>query len=500
MLATLIGSPATAQAQTNYQLDPTGASQGVQPLDLGGGGTLYICERKFGWDSTHVALLNTAPDHTLNGASAFRGHSWVTFLNDADPLGTGYALCGSQSSAGLSYAFITHLTGTFATDWSRSIDGINGVGFFQDQIAAVIPSGSSFTAYTKRGGMLASGSYRLFGEESGATWNGQAMTAPAGVLYNVSGAIASATDEHTLYGAGAFDPTNWDRSLMLMRTDLTGATWMKFYDMLASSSTSQAEETFSLIPTSDGNFLLAAYFSTGASTFEGCLLKLAGDGSVLWCRRYADASGGLTLKTVVELPGGGLMVAGEDAFYHAMVLDLQADGTLVGARRYQIAGDVVQRFHINSLGGLKLLTQDKVITFNSASESCDFVAVSTVTSMPHTPTITTHVMTNAPFTPTTTVLSTPVRTNDLSWTPTCVVNGVQEPGPVAGSLVHPVPTARTAHIAGLHADERVIVRDIAGAVRFDGGYGDGVDMRDWPAGAYFCEVPRVGWRLRLVRE
>lgn len=503
LLAVACSATAAAQIQMNYQLDPPSSTGALAPLDLGGGTTLYMCERKFGWDSTHVSLLTTAADHTLIDASAFRGNSPITFLFDAVPLSAGYALCGSQTSAGLTYAFITRLTGGgTVVDWSRSIDGIGGAGFFQDQVAAIVPSGTSFTAYTKRSGILAAGSYRIFGDEGGATWNGQAMTAPAGVLYNVYGAIPTGVDEHTVFGAGALAASSQDRCLMVMRTALTGATWMNFYDMLPSTN-AQSEETFSLIPTSDGNYLLTAYFTTGATTFEGALLKLAPDGGLIWCRRYADASGGLTVNAVVELPGGGLLAAGTDAAYQIMLLDLLADGSLSNARRYQAptpAADLIQGFFTNGMGELKLIAADKVINFTSGGGSCDFYDVTTVTSTPHSPVVTTHLMGNAPFIPSTTVLNAPSRSNDLSWTSTCVLSSMQEQAGTVGPWAHPVPADDLVQVAVLTPHDRIVVYDMAGTVRFDGAYGDGLDVRRWPAGVYVIEVPRSGWRLKVIRE
>lgn len=505
LLPILCGGTVVPQLATNYQFSAPGSTRVMKPVDLGSSSTLYACERKFGWDSTHVALLFTTPDHALIDATAFRGNSPLTFLFDFDALGTGYAFCGSQTSAGLTYPYITHLSGTGTVDWSRSIDNIGGVGFFQDQIATIIPAGTTFMAYTKRSGILANGSFRIAGNETASTWGGQAMTAPAGVIYNIYGGIGSFIDEHTLYGSGALASASNDQTLMVMRTTLSGAAWMKFYDILPSGS-SQTESTFGLVPTSDGNLLLAGYFTTGSSTFEGCLLKLAPDGSVIWCRRYADTSGGLTVNAVVELPGGALMAAGTDAYYQIMVLDLQADGSLVGARRYQspvVAADFIQGFFSNSAGELKLIAADKVINFSSGGASCDFDAVASVTSTPHTPTVTNHVMGNAPFTPSTTALSSYARANDLSWTPTCILNVVDEHGVNGFPTAHPVPTDRMVRLGGadgLDPRERVILRDVSGTVHFDGAYGNGLDLLQFPTGLYLCEVPRLHWRVKVLKE
>ncbi|MBK8948401.1 MAG: delta-60 repeat domain-containing protein [Flavobacteriales bacterium] len=506
MFTVALTGTAHAQIQMNYQLDPSSSTRFMRPIDLGGGTTQYVCERKFGWDSTHVSLLTTtAPDHTLIDASAFRGHSPLTFLFDVEPLGSGRVLCGSQTSGGLTYGFVTHLTSTGVPDWSKSIDNIGGVGYFQDQVACMIPTGTYFMAYTKRSGILAGGSFRIFGDETGTTWGGQQMTAPSDALYNVYGGIGSPIDEHTLYGSGAFSSSDHDRNLMVMRTALSGATWMKFYDMLPSAS-AQSEDTFTLINTADGNLLLAGYFTTGATTYEGCLLKLAPDGSLLWCRRYADASGGLTVHAVVEMPGGELLAAGTDAYYQIMVLDLGSDGSLVGARRYQaptVAADFIQGFFTNGAGELKLIAADKVINFSSGGASCDFIPVTSVTSTLHAPTVTDHAMSNAPFTPSTTALNTHARANDLSWTPTCVLNAVGEFGVDGTFVVHPIPTDGIAHIGGstvLDARERVILRDLSGAVHYDGRYGDGLDLQQFAPGLYLCEVPRFDWRAKVLKE
>ncbi|MCC6576230.1 MAG: T9SS type A sorting domain-containing protein [Flavobacteriales bacterium] len=503
VLALLFAGAGHAQLlMMNHRLVPEGASRRLLPLDLGGGNTLFFSERAFGWDSSRVVLHFTGPDHALLDATAFRGHSPNTFLLDAEALDTGYVLCGSQNSAGLSYAFITRLSATGAVVWSRSLDDIGGVNFFQDQVSTLIPVGEDFTAYTDRAGGMAGGSFRFFGDADGSTWTAQKLTAPAGVLYNIFGGQDPGNNEHSLFGTGAMAANDEDRSLMAMQADLAGVAWMKFYDMLPTDGT---ENALARLPLAGGGSVLAGALATGPSTNEGCLLELAPDGSVLWCKRYADASGGLVLAAVVERPGGGLFAAGADADYRAMLLELDDDGDLVTAYRYEPptpSFEVVQGFQVNDIGQLRLITRDKVLGL-LPGDLCEFVEVTTVTAAAHTPTITTHAVGTSVHVPVTTVLTAPLRANDLAWELTCVVGATGEVNGPDAALAWPNPTEAVVHLGAAGAlgpGEPVVVRDAPGRLLVAGTYGTGIDLANLPPGMYLVEVPRTGLRARVMRR
>lgn len=505
LLAVMSLSFNSARSQVNYQLEPVNSGVIVRPFDLSDGNTLYVCQRRFAWDSSYVSLLNVTPDHAVVNAITIRGNDPLTTLLDVDALDDGYVFCGSQLNAGF-YAFITRVGADGAVEWSRSFNNIDGAGFEQNQIACIIPSGSSFVAYTSPNlyqGAGRSGSYRIVSDGSGASWEGQSIASPGNVRYKVVGGIAANMDEHTLYGSGQHLSNTYDHRLMVMRTTSLGASWMKFYDMRSSASL-QHESVSSLSPISGERFLLAGLFTTGMTTFEGCLLELDNDGDLLWCRRYADSSGGLSIRSVVERPGGGLLAAAVDGADRITLLELQADGELLGAYQHQDAIGMAgfrQIFFTNGAGELMLVTADRVISFRSDGASCEFVPVSSVTSSLHTPTVTMHSMTNAPFTPSDTSLDAHSLSNDLSWAQTCVLNGIEERGNGSFPLAYPVPTDGMVHFGdGLVSRERVIVRDVLGGVRYDGQYGSGIDMRSLPPGTYTCEVPSRGWVFKVLRE
>lgn len=506
MLACVLTATVHAQTPINYMLDPSSATRAMWPLDKGDGITLYVSERMFGAgsipDSTQVSLLTTAPDHSLIEEMAFRGNGPMSSVRGAHALGTGLLLCGSQApTGGLTYPFLTHLTSTASVDWSLTLDGLS---YFQNQVVAFIPSGTSFTAYTRCNGCLEAGSYRFSGDESGATWDGQVMMAPEDVRYAVMGATASLSDDHTLFGEMSLISVPDYYYLMVMHTTLEGATWMKRYDLLPTVFP-HTDRPGALIHLSDGNMLLAGYITNFAGT-EGCLLKLAPDGEVLWCRRYMDANGNFRMNAVVEMPDGSLMAAGTDSYSRIILLDLQSDGTLMSAKRYlapTVSANYIQGFFRNAAGELKLITNDKVINISSEGSLCDFLIVFTVTSALHTPIVTEYLMSNAPFTPSTSALETYTRANDLSWIATCGLNAVEEHNSSVPPEAHPVPSDRIVHLGGpngLDVQERVILWDVSGELRFDGAYGNGLDLAQLPAGLYVCEVPRLSWRVKVLRE
>ncbi len=493
----------TAQIQMNYQISPANATRAIRPVDLGGGNTLYACERAFGWDSSYVELLFTAPDHTVIDAVAYRMATPLTFLYNASALDDGFLLCGLSYG---DFPFVMKTSVTGAVQWYSWMDNLPALAF-HDQVVRVVPRGTDFTAYTARGGMYSPYVYRLEGTSTGTGWSGVAITAPTGIQVRVYEALRT-TDPmvHLTAGSGYDNADPQNMKAMVMRTSGIGSDWMKLYDM-APSATSQTEDVYSLCPTLDGNYLCAGYVTTGPATFEGFIMKIDALGAVIWCQRYSDTSGGLLLSAVTELPGGDLLVAGEDAYYQGMVLNLSSTGGLIQARRYQPGGggiELTDDFFANTLGELKLMTQDKAITFSSGGASCDFVDVGTVSASVYAPTVTTHLMTNTPFTPTTQSMNTFPRTPALSWSQTCVISGVvEEELPGSELIAYPVPSNGRVFLKGripIARSERVLVRDLAGAVVREARYEDGLDLRDLATGAYLLEIPERHMRVLVMME
>lgn len=492
---------ANAQTQMNYMITPAYATRALRPVDLGGGNTLYACERSFNYDSSYVELLWTDPFQAVTSSVSYRLQTPLTFLYDAEKLDDGFVFCGQTYDV---FPFVLKTDATGAVQWYYWMDNL---AFFQRQIVRILPRGSDFTVYSAQGGILSTGVYRLEGNASGTTWSGNAIMAPGNIRMSVYETMAMTDPMEQLVAGTAYSTTDQQNLLaMVMWTTASGATWMKTYDIEPSSDT-QSEEIRSLVATSDGNYVCAGYVTTGPSTYEGFILKIDALGGVIWCKRYSDSSGGLLLSAVTELPGGELLAAGVDANYHCMVLNLDATGGLLQARRYLSPGggsELTDDVFTNSIGELKLMTREKVINFSSGGASCDFVDVTTVAAASYTPTPVAHSMVNTPFTPTTQSMNTFERTPVLGWVQTCVISGVEEMTATVPAL-HAFPDPSDGMVqfepAGTFPRaERVVVRAISGAVVFDGPYNDGIDLQHATAGVYVIEIPRTQQRTRVMRR
>ncbi len=341
----------------NHRITPNFSTRHLYPIDQGNGNVVYACERKFGYDSSRVELLFTAPDHSLTGSVSYRLQTPLTLLQHAGGLDDGFLL------SGITYASFPFLlkTGTDgAVQWYSWMDNLPD---FQDGIAQVVPRGAAFTAYSSKSGPTNHSVCRIEGNSAGNAWSGVRMFAPTGVSFAVMEARATTDPMEQMIGGTSFlDAEPYDRKAMVMRTNAAGALWMKWYEM-APSTIAQSEEIYSIKPTADGNYICAGYVNTGASTYEGFVLKIDPAGGVIWCKRYTDTSGGLFFSAITELPGGALLVAGEDFYYMGMALVLSPMGGVVQARRFVPAdGSILltDDFFVDGSGAIKLMTDERV--------------------------------------------------------------------------------------------------------------------------------------------
>ena len=95
-------------------------------------------------------------------------------------------------------------------------------------------------------------------------------------------------------------------TIYVLRTDSLGDTlWSRFYRFGTSD-----EEVFRVIPTADGNYVLAGY-SIRHSCLYALLFKIDGLGDTLWARTYGDsASGGAYGGCVAQTPDHGFILSG----------------------------------------------------------------------------------------------------------------------------------------------------------------------------------------------
>jgi hypothetical protein len=112
--------------------------------------------------------------------------------------------------------------------------------------------------------------------------------------------------------------------------------WQKVY------GGSQADYAYSIQQTSDGGFIVAGYTrSFGAGNYDPWLLKLDGNGNVIWQKAYGTA-GNEWAYSVRQLTGGGYIVAGEtdvSGNRDAWILKLDENGFIIWQKTYGGTGD-----------------------------------------------------------------------------------------------------------------------------------------------------------------
>lgn len=489
-MAALTAAPLGAQVLHNYSLPP-GATRKFLPLDQGSGASVYVCDRAFGYDSSRVELLWTDAEQTTLLSVSHRLVYPLTFLNDAVKLDDGFLIAGGDYSSFGTLPFLLKIDLTGSVEWYGYFDNFGT--FDQDQIVQVLSRGNAYTAYSYKGGTYDDHIYRVEGVPDGAAYTGQRITADA--QFRMYTAMATADPlRHLVGGTGTPTATPGNIHAMLMMNG-GGTTWMKYYDL----GGDYIEDIYGITATSDGNYVACGH-ATLNSSFFGVVLKVDPQGDVIWCRKLYDQSGGLQLSAVHELANGELLVCGTNGNYIGALAKLDATGFPVSARWF--ADDRLQRFAMNGSTLLVCGAYNRV-ELDAGGEGCGFTDVNNLTDTTFTPSVISLSPTVTTTTPTTTSLTAQPRTPELAMAAGCIWSGVNEnvaEGPISA---YPVPTDRFVRLggsSGLNARERIVLFDALGAVRYDGAYGDGVDLRALPPGVYVCTVPRLARMARVMKE
>ncbi|MBL7963136.1 MAG: hypothetical protein JNM31_04740 [Flavobacteriales bacterium] len=487
-----------AQDYFNYAITPGGATRSFIPFDLGAGNSLNVCDRAYGYDSSRVEFVWTAPDQTVTDAVSYRLQTALTFLNHAAPLDDGYLVAGGNNSTSFTWPFLFKTSLSGVPEWYVYFSNLANQ---QTQIMRILPRGSDYSVYTYPGGTYAPAIYRIDGELTGSTFGATLITSPANVSFRAYESLQLAAPlEHLLCGTAndnSAPPANM--KAMLMKVDASGGAWMKLYDM--GGPDAAIEDMYAIQPTSDGNYLCTGYYTTGGSSFEGYVMKVDAAGAVLWCRTYTDVSGGLWLFEARETFGGSIIVSGQNGAYQGMLLHLNGIGDPMETLRFP--ADRLRNF-IPDGNAWKLIGLASLIGLDPDGYGCDFLPNANVTATTMTPTVTSVPLTNAPFTPVAMPFNHFSRTPTIGWTQTCIWNGLAEHvAPAQALRAFPVPSDATVYLESegpLRGQEEVIVRDLRGAVVMDVSYGTGLDMRQMASGMYVAELPRTGQHVLLVRR
>ncbi|PHI21381.1 hypothetical protein CEQ90_03005 [Lewinellaceae bacterium SD302] len=97
-----------------------------------------------------------------------------------------------------------------------------------------------------------------------------------------------------------------DIDIFIVRTDVDGTViWSRTYDE------GFLEQPSDILPTADGNFLIAGYRIIDAGDEErSYLLKITPQGDVIWSQTYGTAENSERTKHILEVPEGGYLITG----------------------------------------------------------------------------------------------------------------------------------------------------------------------------------------------
>ena len=502
ILPIVLGATArvVAQQPASYELVPSDPVAWQVPMDLGGGTTCYATQHIFDNDSMRFELMWTDADKTVTHATAFRMEPIGSIVNlmDAVHLTNGFVMT-AFISGGPVWTEVLAVDEQGEVLWGKTLTNV----YRQSQTAGLlIPRGNLFTLYGQGGGSNYDGFARVEADITGTQWTGINMQPPDSAQYTLYSAFPTAVPSvHMAYGTGVQwnDMPNW--KTVVMQTSDTGAVWMRMYTMPPEHTV--PNDPYDMRPTTDGNYICSGgYRENNWLDNRGYLMKLDPGGDVLWCRVYADTSGYFTLNSVVELPGGDLLAAGQAYGSRCVLLRIAPDGTMIGQRRLSLPDttwNTIGKFAVNTLGAYTLAIRNRLIGLSAEGETCDLVAYSGVTDSLFMPTVTSVDLANVPFTPTMDTLTVEPRTPSLSWQQSCLNDAITEPASEE-LKVYPNPTEGMVFLEGLRPHERVVVLASDGTRVYDGPCSGTLRLAGHSAGVYVVHLPRTGQRVLLLKR
>ena len=229
-------------------------------------------------------------------------------------------------------AYVVKVDPTGLIAWTRAIGGANDEVAWG--LAATSDGGCIITGYAQQN---VTTDRDLFVVKLSATgsleWNrnygGSGYESGFGIAEDGAGGYVVAGTT-TSYGWGSSD-------IYALRLDADGDTlWTKVF------GTPYSDETWDMIRTSDGNFVISAsmFIDSGSGAQSPALFKIDPDGQVVWDHLYLGESGVFAhISGVIELANGEIQLAGQRSGTgngDALLIRANATGGFVWAREYQL--------------------------------------------------------------------------------------------------------------------------------------------------------------------
>lgn len=413
-------------------------------------------------------------------------------MNHAIPAGDGILVGGGRSVA-FPYTPMAFLAKTDASgnlEWIKNLESDN----HQDQIISLVPNGDSFTAFTIRGGVRAPEVDRVDGQVDGSGISITPIVANAS--FQLARSMRIGTSQRILsvgMGAPSAANPNVDLGVMLMHGG-TGLDWMRSYDV----GNTYGMRLSGVSALADGHFMACGYLP-GVTEFRAILMKVDGDGEVVWCRSYTDVSGGAWFHDVQEQANGDLLVCGTKGDYGGLLARLDADGMPL----WNTSPATSRLTHFQREAGMNV-----VYDVNSRNEltadgrTCFYYDAANLTAESRV--VSTASISLSVSTSSTSVASFELldRPGMLSWNNNCTLTGIPERELSAALSARPNPTTGQVQLGegGALSGVPYHIRSIMGQRVGSGHYSGSIDMARLPAGIYTIELPTEMRRTRVVKQ
>ncbi len=324
-------------------------------MDRGSGDTYIARERRFGWDSTHVHLLNANQDMELTHLGGFRLSSPLTWLNSAATVHDGVILGGANLGFS-TWPYVLRMDTTGNVLYSFYF---NNLTHGQKQIASTYVNGEDLDLFTWADNTRLS-YYLLKGSIDGNFPSGLQVHAPEGIQLRTDD-IATTENPHDYIVICQADTNNTlSRFLIVMRVNAEGVLWSFIHDHGTTMNFEQ-ESAFGLKHLSDGNWMFNVSYRA-EFTLDQRVVKIDGDGTVLWSKEYFLNEEKLSLGNFYETEDAGfLLLAAALSTSESLILKLDSEGEVLWSKVY-----VPSLTDIAPLGAFYRNDQNQIYSINNA--------------------------------------------------------------------------------------------------------------------------------------
>ncbi len=344
-----------------------------------------------GLSTGDVWILKLHPNGNIVWQKTYGG-SASDSIHAVQPTSDGYIAAGSTSSfgAGGSDAWVIKLDANGNTAWQKTYGGSG-----DDEFSAI--------QQTADGGYITAGSTRSFGAGGSDAWvmkldaNGNVVwqkTYGVAAGWDWAASIRQTSDSGYIVAGSIYAHSSGTvgyYDLWVLKLDTDGnVIWQKTYGGTGDDGAQSVQQT------ADGGYIVAGATALaggiGATGDKFWVLKLDADGNAAWQKTYGG-TGGDEVNSIQQTADGGYIAAGSTysfgaGYYNVWVLRLSGDGNIVWQKAYgnSAVGDVAYSVQQTTDGGYIVAggSNEDFLVFkidsNGNMNGCGFASDTTATA------------------------------------------------------------------------------------------------------------------------